>query len=85
MKRAPNAQTQIAYFSVLRGVQFLGIHATLVDTKPELVGPNVTENVKEGRSYSAEDVATGHVCPRALLSRLAEILRKPRLSDLTGG
>ena len=44
-------------FSVLRGVQFLGIHAQLVDTKPELVGPNVTDNVKEGRSYSAEDVA----------------------------
>ena len=42
---------------MLRGVQFLGIHATLVDTKPELVGPNVTDNVKEGRSYSAEDVA----------------------------
>ncbi|WP_319530657.1 amidase family protein [uncultured Cohaesibacter sp.] len=26
-------------------------------TKPHLVGPNVTENVREGRSYSAEDVA----------------------------
>ncbi|WP_102225699.1 amidase [Acidimangrovimonas sediminis] len=44
-------------FSVLRAVQFLGRHAELVDTKPDLVGPNVTDNVAEGRTYSAEDVA----------------------------
>lgn len=44
-------------FGVLRSLQFLGRHADYVDTKPELVGPNVTENVAEGRRYSAEDVA----------------------------
>jgi Asp-tRNA(Asn)/Glu-tRNA(Gln) amidotransferase A subunit family amidase len=44
-------------FSVLRGVQFLGIHARLFDETPERVGPNVADNVREGRSYSAEDVA----------------------------
>ncbi|APZ50421.1 amidase [Salipiger abyssi] len=44
-------------FSVLRAVQFLGVHAKLVDAQPELVGPNVRDNVEEGRSYSAEDVA----------------------------
>ncbi|QDL94966.1 amidase (plasmid) [Paroceanicella profunda] len=44
-------------FSVLRAVQFLGKHAELVDTQPGRVGPNVTENVAEGRRYSAEDVA----------------------------
>lgn len=44
-------------FSVLRGLQFLGTHANLVDTQPNLVGPNVVENVREGRSYSGEDVA----------------------------
>ena len=56
-EKSPKCTDADRIFSVLRGVQFLGIHATLVDTKPELVGPNVTENVKEGRSYSAEDVA----------------------------
>lgn len=44
-------------FSVLRAVQFLGVHAKLVDEQPEMVGPNVRDNVEEGRSYSAEDVA----------------------------
>lgn len=44
-------------FAVLRAVQFLGVHAEMVDTKPELVGPNVHDNVAEGRGYSAEDVA----------------------------
>ncbi|MFT3687524.1 amidase [Paenirhodobacter sp.] len=44
-------------FAVLRALQFLGRHAGYVDTRPELVGPNVTENVAEGRGYSAEDVA----------------------------
>jgi Asp-tRNA(Asn)/Glu-tRNA(Gln) amidotransferase A subunit family amidase len=44
-------------FSVLRGVQFLGVHAKLYDENPDHVGPNVADNVREGRSYSAEDVA----------------------------
>lgn len=44
-------------FAVLRGVLFLGTHARLYDTTPHLVGPNVAENVEEGRSFSAEDVA----------------------------
>ena len=44
-------------FAVLRAVQFLGIHAKLYDEQRELVGPNVADNVEEGRRYSAEDVA----------------------------
>ena len=44
-------------FAILRAVQFLGKHAQLVDTMPEKVGPNVTDNVAEGRRYSAEDVS----------------------------
>lgn len=44
-------------FSVLRAVQFLGRHADLLDEQPDLVGPNVTDNVIEGRGYSAENVA----------------------------
>lgn len=44
-------------FAVLRGVVFLGIHAKLYDETPHLVGPNVAENVREGRSYGADDIA----------------------------
>ncbi|MET3600785.1 amidase [Martelella mangrovi] len=44
-------------FSVLRALNFLGRHAMLVDEQPHLVGPNVTDNVAEGRGYSAEDAA----------------------------
>ena len=44
-------------FSVIRAVQFLGTHPKLVDAHPDLVGPNVTDNVAEGRTYTAEDVA----------------------------
>ncbi|WP_425101997.1 amidase [Tropicibacter sp. S64] len=53
----PDCSDADRIFSVLRGVQFLGIHARLLDESPELVGPNVADNVREGRSYSAEDVA----------------------------
>lgn len=44
-------------FSVLRGVLFVGMHGKRMDAHPEQVGPNVTENVIEGRSYSADDIA----------------------------
>ncbi|MEO0828936.1 MAG: amidase family protein, partial [Pseudomonadota bacterium] len=44
-------------FAVLRGLQFLDVHARLLDETPELVGPNVVQNVEEGRRHSAEDVA----------------------------
>ena len=54
---APDCTDADRIFSVLRSVQFLGRHAQLVDETPELVGPNVHDNVAEGRSYSAEDVA----------------------------
>ncbi|MCA0997197.1 amidase [Alloyangia pacifica] len=53
----PDCSDADRIFSVLRAVQFLGVHAKLVDEQPELVGPNVRDNVAEGRSYSAEDVA----------------------------
>lgn len=44
-------------FSVLRGIQFVGAQGKRVDETPELVGPNVTDNVHEGRSFSVDDVA----------------------------
>ncbi len=54
---SPDCTDADRIFSVLRGVMFLGTHARLVDETPELVGPNVHDNVAEGRGYSAEDVA----------------------------
>ncbi|OCX61192.1 amidase [Thioclava sp. SK-1] len=53
----PNCDGADRIFSVLRAVQFLCTHPKLVDDHPDLVGPNVHDNVAEGRSYSAEDVA----------------------------
>lgn len=53
----PDSTDADRIFSVLRGVNFVGAHAKRVDETPEMVGPNVTENVAEGRSFSVEDVA----------------------------
>lgn len=53
----PDCSNADRIFSVLRGIQFLGKRASLYDNTPEKVGPNVTDNILEGRSYSVEDVA----------------------------
>ncbi|RJT27225.1 amidase [Mesorhizobium waimense] len=53
---APDCSDADRIFSVLRGVLCLRM-AELVDNQPDLVGPNVTDNVAEGRSYSGEDVS----------------------------
>ncbi|WP_299817421.1 amidase family protein [uncultured Jannaschia sp.] len=55
--RSPDCADADRIFAVLRAVMFLATHAPHVDATPHLVGPNVTDNVAEGRSYSAEDVA----------------------------
>ncbi|WP_216671021.1 amidase [Mangrovicoccus sp. HB161399] len=60
---APDCRAADRIFGVLRGISFLGVHAELLDRAPEHVGPNVRDNVLEGRSYSGEDVA------RALISQ----------------
>ncbi|MER5171167.1 amidase [Thioclava kandeliae] len=52
----PDCHDADRIFSVLRALQFLGLGAH-VDATPELCGPNVHDNVAEGRRYSAEDVA----------------------------
>ncbi len=53
----PDCANADRIFSVLRGVLFVSTHGKRVDEFPDLVGPNVTENVREGRSFSGEDVA----------------------------
>ncbi|KAA2311576.1 amidase [Pseudooceanicola sediminis] len=44
-------------FAVLRGVLFVGQHGARLDAHPDKIGPNVTENVIEGRSFTADDIA----------------------------
>ncbi|EBA06471.1 amidase [Sagittula stellata] len=44
-------------FSVLRGILFVAMHGKRLDHHPEQVGPNVTENVHEGRSFTPDDIA----------------------------
>ena len=44
-------------FSVVRGVQMLTTHLSGVRANPELYGPNAIENVAEGLSFGAEDIA----------------------------
>ncbi|MEJ8474430.1 amidase [Roseibium algae] len=44
-------------FSVLRAIGFVGTHAKFLDEQPDLVGENVAQNVREGRSYTADDIA----------------------------
>ncbi|WP_306132417.1 amidase [Roseivivax marinus] len=56
-ERTPDCRGADRIFSVLRATMFLATHAKFVDETPGLVGPNVTDNVNEGRGYSAADVA----------------------------
>ena len=44
-------------FAVLRGVLFVAQHGARLDAHPDKVGPNVTENVHEGRGFTADDIA----------------------------
>ena len=56
-ERSPDCADADRIFAVLRATMFLATHAPHVDATPHLVGPNVTDNVAEGRGYDAEDVA----------------------------
>ncbi|GGB14679.1 amidase [Allosediminivita pacifica] len=53
----PDCSDADRIFSVLRGILFVGQHGKHLDDHPEQVGPNVTENVHEGRSFSPDDIA----------------------------
>jgi amidase len=44
-------------FEILRATTFLAAHLDKVRNTPDLVGPNVRDNVAEGLRYTAEDVA----------------------------
>jgi amidase len=53
----PDGRHADEVFQVLRAVAFLGRHKDLVDRNPDAVGPNIRDNVAEGLSYTAADVA----------------------------
>ena len=54
---------------VLRAVIFVGAHRQKLETTPELVGPNVTANVKLGLAMTLTDVADAMVAHTALHRR----------------
>ena len=56
-------------FEVLRAVSFLGDVKDLVASSPDLVGPNVTANVKLGLTFSAADVAEAETAQTRLYHR----------------
>lgn len=43
-------------FAVIRALGFSGHHRDLLLAHPEKMGPNITDNIREGESYSALDV-----------------------------
>jgi Asp-tRNA(Asn)/Glu-tRNA(Gln) amidotransferase A subunit family amidase len=53
-------------FEVLRAVGFLGETKELVEKHPDMVGPNVTANVKLGLTFSAADVAAAEAAQTRL-------------------
>lgn len=54
---APDCTDADETFAVLRATNFLASHLDRVRQTPDLVGPNIHANVKEGLGYSALDVA----------------------------
>ncbi|MBD8893629.1 amidase [Roseibium litorale] len=53
----PDCSDADRIFSVLRGLLFVGMHGKRLDQSPEQVGPNVRDNVIEGRSFTTDDMA----------------------------
>jgi Asp-tRNA(Asn)/Glu-tRNA(Gln) amidotransferase A subunit family amidase len=56
-------------FATIRALVFLGRHLELFRKYPDQIGPNVAANIKEGLSYSAEDVARALMLQTALARR----------------
>lgn len=53
----PDCTNADRIFAVLRSLAFLHFPSGLMKSHPDKFGPNVTANVEEGLSYSAQDVA----------------------------
>lgn len=53
----PDCREADRVFEVLRAVVFLDRHRALVEKHPDMIGPNIHRQVREGLAYSAVDVA----------------------------
>ncbi|MBN8294809.1 amidase [Rhodobacter sp. NTK016B] len=53
----PDCSRADRIFAVLRGLLFVSTHGARYDQHPDKVGPNVRDNVIEGRGYGADDYA----------------------------
>jgi amidase len=56
-------------FAVLRAEAFLAGHLATYRSAPQLLGPNVIENVEEGLRYSLADMAEAHTLQTAIYRR----------------
>ena len=65
----PDCSDSDEVFQILRAVLFLGRHRELVEQHPDQIGPNIRENVAEGLTYSAADVARALSLQTALYRR----------------
>ena len=54
---SPDCSGADRIFAVLRGLLFVSTHGARFDRHPDKIGPNVRDNVIEGRSYGADDFA----------------------------
>ncbi len=61
-------------FEVLRAVSFLGQLKSLVEKNPDKVGPNVSNNVKLGLTFSATDVAEAMAQQTRLYHRFIDFM-----------
>ncbi len=66
---APDCSGMDEAFAIIRALGFVGSHAAKVRDTPEMVGPNVIANVREGLGYSAEDCAQAMVHQTVLYRR----------------
>ena len=65
----PNCSGADEAFAVLRAVGVLAEHGAKVREHPELCGPNLHANVREGLRYSAQDVARALATQTAIYQR----------------
>lgn len=56
-ERDPDLTNVHDIFEIIRGVNFIAAHRERLETKRELLGPNVIDNTERGLKYSAADVA----------------------------
>lgn len=66
---SPDCSGADRIFAVLRGLLFVSTHGARFDNHPDKIGPNVRDNVIEGRGYGADDFAAAFTAQTAYYHR----------------